>query len=308
MSVRQIAVHELAYVAWQNRATRFYLAARALHSNGLVGPAAYCCHQATELILKATLVFWDRSFNPRDAGHNLTKLCRIVRNKVRGAKRFEIPAYLGHEQRFLSVSRYPSNGKGVFVPSHVIVDPDKLFVELIELVPFQHNTDLRRAIRGSDRRALSILRKGNHRDAEASSLSGIEVVWTKSVRVEFQPCSTMTSSNPTSSRRCGGHARKTDATSGAKCPPCFPLFLVCAAFSIAACGPSKTETLQAEVDALRIENIQLRIALEQANENIQEAASAMETAQSSVGEKYRDLASAVEEMTVPDEVEIPLSR
>ena len=118
----------------------------------------------------------------------------------------------------------------------------------------------------------------------------------------------MPSSNPTSTRRCGGHARKTDTTSGVKCPPCLPLFLVCAAFTIAACGPSKTETLQADVDALRIENIQLRIALEQANENIQEAASAIETAQSSVGEKYRDLASAVEEMTVPDEVEIPLSR
>lgn len=157
----KVSAKELAYVAWQNRATRFYLAARELHNSGNFGPAAFCCHQATELILKATLVFWDRSFNPREAGHNLSKLCRMIRNKVKGASDFEIPAYFNHEKRFLSASRYPTEGKGVLVPSSTISDLDKLFVGLVTLVPFQHNTELRRTLGGMDRRSLSILRKRN---------------------------------------------------------------------------------------------------------------------------------------------------
>lgn len=112
-------------------------------------------------MLKATLVFWDRSFNPREAGHSLSKLCRMIRNKVRGASQFEIPAYFNHEKRFLSVSRYPSDGKGVLLPSHTIPDLDRLFVDLITLVPFQHNTELRRALGGKDRSSLIILRRRN---------------------------------------------------------------------------------------------------------------------------------------------------
>lgn len=76
---------EVEYVRWQNRATRFYVGARLLYSNDMFAPAAYCASQAIELLLKATLVFWDRSFNPEAAGHAMAKLVRSVRNKARNA-------------------------------------------------------------------------------------------------------------------------------------------------------------------------------------------------------------------------------
>lgn len=74
---------------------------------------------------------------------------------------------------------------------------------------------------------------------------------------------------------------------------------------LSACGPSKAKLLAAEVNALQIENTQLRIAIGQANENIEEAADAIELAQSSLGESCRDLADAVSEITVPEKVEVP---
>jgi HEPN domain-containing protein len=153
--------HEITYIVWQNRATRFYLAARALYDRELYAPSAYCAHQATELIMKATLIYWDRSFRPLDVGHNLKKMVRMIRNKVRGARQFTIPAYLSHEKRFLRVTRYPTNGQGVFVPGHMIPDLDQLVVDLVCLVPFQFNSELRGAATGKDRRALLLLRKGN---------------------------------------------------------------------------------------------------------------------------------------------------
>lgn len=156
-----MTAREIAYIVWQNRATRFYLAARTLYDRQLFSPSAYCTHQAVELIMKATLVYWDRSFKPLDVGHNLTKMVRMIRNKARGARQFSIPAYLSHEARFLRVTRYPTNGQGVLVPSHMISDLDQLVVELVSLVPFQFNSELRRAASGSDRPALLLLRKRN---------------------------------------------------------------------------------------------------------------------------------------------------
>lgn len=76
-------------------------------------------------------------------------------------------------------------------------------------------------------------------------------------------------------------------------------------FVFAACGPSKSKVLAAENSALQIENTRLRLAINQANENIEEAADAIELAQSSLGEKCRDLADAVSEISIPEKVEIP---
>ena len=149
------------YIIWQNRALRFYLAARNLYHASLFAPAAYCAHQALELIMKATLHYWDRSFNPRDAGHNLRKMTRMINNKARPSPPFTIPPYFSHEQRFLTATRYPSTGHGVVVPSTLIVDLDRLFETLVCLVPFQFNSELTRAVRGRDRPALLVLRRHN---------------------------------------------------------------------------------------------------------------------------------------------------
>ena len=153
--------NQVDYVRWQNRACRFYLGARLLYRNALHAPAAYSAAMAIELLLKGTLIYWDRSFNPLDGGHGMAKLMRMVQNKARDAKQFAIPEYFYHERRYLMVSRYPSNGKGYVIPSSFREDLDTVFVSLILLVPFQHNTELKRALSGRDTKELMALRYKN---------------------------------------------------------------------------------------------------------------------------------------------------
>ena len=86
---------------------------------------------------------------------------RMVKNKARNAKQLAIPTYFYHEQRYLTVSRYPTNGKGLCIPSSFREDLDKVFVDLVLLVPFQRNTELKRALSGKDRTALLALRYKN---------------------------------------------------------------------------------------------------------------------------------------------------
>ena len=155
------ADHEYAYVEWQNRATRFYLAARRLYHSDLHAPSAYCAAMSIDLLLKATLIYWDRTFVPEDASHGMAKLARIVSNKVKGAKGFKVPEYFYFEKRFLSVSRYPTHGKGILIPGTILQDLDAMFAYLVPLVPFQHNTELKGVLRGRSRSSLDMLRRKN---------------------------------------------------------------------------------------------------------------------------------------------------
>jgi len=150
------------YVAWQNRAFWFYLGARLMQRHGLSAPSAHAATQALELLLKATLLYWDKSFQPEAAGHSIAKLVRAVRNKVPTAQEFDIPKYFYHEQRYHNVSRYPSGAKGLLIPASLITDLDAMFAQLIVLVPFQHNTELKRALAGRNAKALATLRFGNN--------------------------------------------------------------------------------------------------------------------------------------------------
>lgn len=156
-----IATHERDYVAWQNRAFGFYLGARSLYNAELYAPAAYTASMALELLLKATLVYWDRTFVPTDGGHGMAKMTRMVKNKARGASSIEVAAYFYHEQRYLTVTRYPRKGKGLVIPEEFLDDLDKTFADLLLLVPFQHNTQLRRTLRERSRKSLVNLRRGN---------------------------------------------------------------------------------------------------------------------------------------------------
>jgi HEPN domain-containing protein len=165
--LRMPSPHEVNYVIWQNRAVRFYLAARLLHRYGLAAPAAFSATQALEVLLKATLVYWDKSFQPEAAGHAIAKLTRTVRNKVRGAKEFDVPRYFFHEQRYHAVTRYPSGGKGLLLPASFLQDLDTAFATLVGFVPFQHNTELKRALAGRDAKTLAIIR---HRNAAVRGL------------------------------------------------------------------------------------------------------------------------------------------
>ena len=156
-----VSKRELDYVIWQNRAYRFYLGARLLCRSKLYAPAAYSATMAIELILKATLVFSDDSFVPADGGHGIAKLSRMVKSKVPGSPSLEIPTYFYHEQRYLTVSRYPTNGKGVYTPASFLDDLDQVFADVLLLVSFQHNTELRQSLAGKASNSLLHLRKGN---------------------------------------------------------------------------------------------------------------------------------------------------
>jgi HEPN domain-containing protein len=150
------------YIIWQNRAFRFYLAARLLADKEIYGPATFCGYQAIELLIKATLIYWDKSFKPEDASHKLRKMLNTIGNKVKNGKNLNVPEYFYFEQRYQSVSRYPSSAKkGIGITRIIIYDLDTVFTDLVALVPFQFNSELIHTISGRDRKRLLILRKGN---------------------------------------------------------------------------------------------------------------------------------------------------
>ena len=151
----------LKYIAWQNRATEFYVAARELYLLEMHWPSVYSAVISLELLLKGTLTYWDKSFQPLEAGHGMAKLCRMVGNKVKGAKGFRIPQYFFHEERYLNVSRYPRAGTGLGIPGCYLADLDVAFVKLISLVPFQHNTSLKRILSGRKTPQLKALSRAN---------------------------------------------------------------------------------------------------------------------------------------------------
>ena len=149
------------YVIWQNRAFRFYLAARVLRAARIYAPAALCANLALELLLKATLIYHDRSFKPEVANHRVAGMLRTIGNKVRPKPRISIPEYFYADKRYQSVSRYPQQALGLLLPASFLVDLDRSFRELLLLVPFQHNTELRRHLASSDRKARLQLTRGN---------------------------------------------------------------------------------------------------------------------------------------------------
>ena len=153
---------ELNYIRWQNRAFRFYLGARLLFLNEQYAPAAYCAYQALELLLKATLVYWDTGFNPKSTGHKIAKMLSAISNKVPDGKSFSCPEYLWADGRYLSTTRYPSQSdKGFGVPSTFLEDIDKIFNDLVLMTPFQWNSNLKQALQGRNKKNLSILRRRN---------------------------------------------------------------------------------------------------------------------------------------------------
>ena len=98
-------------------------------------------------MMKLSLVHHDRSFNPRGTGHALSKMVRMVNNKARPAPRLRVPSYFYHQQRFLSVARYPRQGLGVLIPASFLDDLDRVFAELACVIPIPSNTRFAVAVR-----------------------------------------------------------------------------------------------------------------------------------------------------------------
>ncbi len=74
--------------------------------------------------------------------------------------------------------------------------------------------------------------------------------------------------------------------------------------ALPGCKSKEIEALNSEVEDVSAENAHLRRALEEANSRITTSAEGIQNAQSEVGSPYRVLADAVEEIEIPEEVEL----
>ena len=166
----------VAYIIWQNRALDFYLAARLCYLSQLYRAAAFLANQTIETLMKATLIYWDKSFVPEDAGHAIKKMINMVRNKVKGQTKFDIPEDFYFEQRYQSVSRYPKDGNGLGISSTFIEDLDHTFVELISMVPLQFNSELLHTISGKNSRELACLRRSNSQMRRLRKILGAKLI------------------------------------------------------------------------------------------------------------------------------------
>ncbi len=84
------AKYEVEYIIWQNRAFRFYLAARVLFQKELFGPAGFCTFQALENLLKATAIYHIANFNPKKFGHDCEALQSELKAKLPSATNLDI--------------------------------------------------------------------------------------------------------------------------------------------------------------------------------------------------------------------------
>jgi HEPN domain-containing protein len=128
------------YVEWQNRAFHFYIAARLLYFNQHIPAAAFCGQQAIELMLKATLLYHDKSFIPENVKHKFRKMINALKNKMKNSGNVFIPEYFYYDGQYQSFTRYPSNKEGLFLPDNLVDDLDKCFYDLFVLVPCQIDT------------------------------------------------------------------------------------------------------------------------------------------------------------------------
>ena len=148
-----IEERDLDYIRWQNRAFWFYVAARACSHKGFHLPAAFLSQQCIEQLLKATLIWWDSSFEPKKhGGHQLSKMAEMIQEKVPGQDDFTVPEYLS-DGKYQSLSRYPTpSGQGFGIPGTLVPDVDRLFADLVEMVNFQFNSELSRTLGKRERR------------------------------------------------------------------------------------------------------------------------------------------------------------
>ena len=163
---REITREELSYVKWQNSAFQWYLGSRLLIFESHLRVAAYSTQQTIELLLKATLIYWDKNFKPKEMGHDFNVLLERLRKSVVGAGGFEIPGYL---LRYQSVSRYidEKNGNIMGFPDSLIWidDLDNCFCKFIELVPFQFNTNLVHMLTSIGDKHFEIFIRDNKQDS-----------------------------------------------------------------------------------------------------------------------------------------------
>lgn len=171
------AVNEMNYILWQDRATDFYVAGRSLIQDEIYRPACFCVFQTVETMLKSTLFYWERNFNPRPYGHNIPKLIRTTKNKVKGAHRLYIPAIFYYEQRYQLFTRYPdSQHRGISILRNFLDIFDETFFDILSLTPFQPpHTKLHKILSGRDeKKVCDIIARDNKKASEIKKILEIQ--------------------------------------------------------------------------------------------------------------------------------------
>jgi len=146
LSVKQ---NQIDYIMWQNRAVRFYLAARLLFKKEIYGPAGFCAFQSLENLLKATAIYHIDKFSPKAVLHDCDKILAMIKKNVPASADIEIEEKL-ISQTYQELTRYPMPGKGVGFSYSMVHDLDQAFADILQLVPFQYNSELLNIIRRKD--------------------------------------------------------------------------------------------------------------------------------------------------------------
>lgn len=169
-------------IAWLNRSLRFYLPTRDLVlRNPLDYNSAilFLGFQTIELVLKASLVLWDRSSDPCIFRHNTEKLFKAYQNKVPKDLQFVSdlhPAFINAD-RFQSLPRYPSRKK-FFVPhfSDYLDHLDHTYCGLAAAVPRTFwQSELEMVLNGSEPNKLKVFRTRNRAIRRLRQQLGIKI-------------------------------------------------------------------------------------------------------------------------------------
>ena len=103
-------------IKWYNRVLDFYLATRELwlcDYRRYRGVILFLGFQSVESALKASLLYWDKSFNPKEYGHNTEDMFCKYQVKVPKEYRFvdKLDPYFEDYLYYQILSRYPIKGK-----------------------------------------------------------------------------------------------------------------------------------------------------------------------------------------------------
>ncbi|MBN2141196.1 MAG: HEPN domain-containing protein [Desulfovibrionaceae bacterium] len=148
------------YISWQNAAFDFYVSARLLIQQEILRAATFCSFQAIECLIKATLIYHVDGFEPKEFGHDLDRLQKELNKNVDSAKYFKIPDYFCYNKIYQQTSRYPDKIFMVILDT-LLEDTDRLFYELINLVPPRFETQLVAVLRNRECNLYKILSHEN---------------------------------------------------------------------------------------------------------------------------------------------------
>ena len=137
----QLTKNELEYVRWQNRAFRFYPAARLLFLNEQHSAAQFCGQQAIETLLKATLMFFEPHTDPKRMGHDWGQMLKKL---DRHGHQLQIPEYFYTDRRLQTLTRYPSGM--IHRNPEFLSDLDSVFLAVLKVVPYQRRSELTEAL------------------------------------------------------------------------------------------------------------------------------------------------------------------